>query len=264
MSDRHLTKAHITLGRAPAFERGVTAQYLVHQAVADLFGDRADRGYVWREVSRSPGGAEVLLLSSDAPDAGAGVRMPPHRRVESLTTKPFRPELRAGQRLDFEIRVNATRVVTTPAPPADIMDVGDPRPHKQRHDIWDVVFAGDPGPDVRMADVYGAWLRTQLAGAADVGQVAVTERGMLRVRRSLARATIPIVTTNLVGDLTVLDPDRLSARMALGIGRSRAFGCGLLCLARFGSRPRRPLGAGMPSDGTATTDRRAVAPRAGG
>jgi CRISPR system Cascade subunit CasE len=244
ISDRHLTRACIKLARPPAQERGVTLEYIVHQSIADLFGDRSDRGYVWRLLARTPDSAEALLLSSTAPDPAAGGRMPPHRRVASLITKPFRPELQAGQRLDFEIRVNATRVVTTPGAPPDLMDVLPPAPRKQRHDVWDVVFAGAPDESVCMADVYSAWLRSQLGEAAEVGEVAVTERGMLRVRRSIGRPAIPVIATNLVGDLTVRDPDALVARMAAGIGRSRAFGCGLLCLARLGSRPRRPPSLG--------------------
>jgi CRISPR system Cascade subunit CasE len=252
VSDLHLTRARIALDRPPVHERGATAEYLLHQAIADLFGDRGDRGYVWRELARTGGHADALVLSAGAPDPDAGGRMPRHRHVVSLVTKRFRPDLAAGQRLDFEVRVNATRVVTTPAQPADLMDVETPRPRKQRQDVWDVVFAGGPDDAVRMADVYTAWLRSQLGAVADVGEVAVTERGMLRVRRSLRHAAIPIVATNLVGDLTVRDPAALVARMAAGVGRSRAFGCGLLCLARLGSRPRRPArGLESPARGRA-------------
>lgn len=244
-AELHLTKATVVLGRPPARERGVTAEYLLHQAVADLFGDRVERGYVWREVGRpSPAAAQLLLLSRSVPDEAAGSEMPPHRRVTTLVTRPFRPDLTVGQRLDFEVRVSATRVVTTAATPADLMDVEAPTARKQRHDVWEAVFAAGPEPAVRMADVYGAWLRARLADVADVGEVAVTERGMRRVRRSLAHPVIPVVAANLVGDLTVRDPEKLVAQMADGIGRARAFGCGLVCLARLGSRPRRPVSLG--------------------
>lgn len=241
MSDLHLTKASIELHRPPVQERGVTAEYLLHQSIADLFGDREERGYVWRQLSAGPRHADVLLLSSSPPDAAAGDRMPLHRRVRTIVSRPFRPELRTGQQFDFELRVNATRVVTTPAVAADVMDVTDPKARKQRRDVWDIAFADKSNASVRMVDVYAEWLRTQLAEVAELGDVAVTERGLMRVRRSLARPAIPVITTNLVGSLTVREPELLVDRMAGGIGRSRAFGCGLLCLARFGSRPRRAL-----------------------
>lgn len=240
MSGLHLTRASIALGRPPVQERGATAEYLLHQAVADLFGDRGDRGYVWRQLGAHTRGADVLILSTAAADPAVAERMPAHRRVQSIASRPFRPDLYEGQQLDFELRVNATRVVTTPAGPADLMDVEAPKARKRRLDVWDVVFASGPAPTVRMPDVYATWLRGQLGDVAVVDEVAVTERGMVRVRRSLAHPAMPVVAANLVGSLTVRDPALLVTRMAAGVGRSRAFGCGLLCLARLGSRPRRP------------------------
>lgn len=259
MSEVYLSRVGVALGRPPVQERGATAEYLLHQAVADLFGNRGDRGYVWRQLAADARGADVLILSTTAPDPTAGDRMPSHRRVRSVVSRPFRPDLRAGQQLDFELRVNATRVVSTPAEPADIMDVEAPKAHKRRFDVWDVVFATGPAPTVSMVDVYATWLRAQLESVARIDEMAVTERGMVRVRRSLTHPAMPIVATNLVGSLTVREPDALVARMAAGIGRSRAFGCGLLCLARLGSRPRRQLVSG----GAAATDGRAVATSAG-
>jgi CRISPR system Cascade subunit CasE len=236
-SGLHLTRARVALGCPPASERGATAEYLLHQAIADLFGDRDDRGYLWRELQSDGLAADVLVLSAAAPDPNAGPAMPAHRRVTSLVTRPFRPELVVGQRLDFELRVNATRVVTT-AGVDDLMAVTE-GPRKRRYDVWDVVFSDGPRAEVRMADVYAAWLRERLSDVADVGEVAVTERRALRVRRSVRQAPVTVIATNLVGELTVRDPHRLASRMGAGIGRARAFGCGLLCLAPLGTRPRR-------------------------
>ncbi|MCU0623521.1 MAG: type I-E CRISPR-associated protein Cas6/Cse3/CasE, partial [Gemmatimonadaceae bacterium] len=228
MTDLHLSRARIALQRPPAAERGVTREYLVHQAVADLFGDRDDRGYVWREFPGTASCADVLILSSVAPDETATARMPAHRRLASIRSKPFRPELTEGQRLDFEIRVNATRIVTTTVE-EDIMSVGDGT-RKTRQDIWDAVFAAGVSPETAMADVYAEWLRRKLEGSAVVHDVGVTERRMIWVRRASAAAPVPFVATNLVGGLLVADPEALVQRMADGIGRARAFGCGLLCL----------------------------------
>jgi CRISPR system Cascade subunit CasE len=243
MTDLHLSRARISLQRPPGHERGATREYLVHQAIADLFGDRADRGYVWREFPGTASCADVLILSSGAPDESAGARMPVHRRIASIRSKPFRPELAQGQRLDFEIRVNATRVVTTSVE-EDIMSVGDGT-RKARQDIWDAVFAAGASPETSMADVYAEWLRRKIDRGATVEEVAVTERRMVRVRRAAGAAPVPIVVTNLTGTLVVEEPDTLIVRMAVGIGRARAFGCGLLCLARFGSHPRRASGGAM-------------------
>ena len=237
MREFHLTRASFALDRPPANERGVTRDYLLHQAVADLFGDREGRGYVWRDLSRSDvAAANVLILSDAPPTESAATRTSPHRRVISVRSKPFQPRVSRGERVDFEIRVNATRVATTRSGDDLMMLTEEPR--KVRRDIWDCVFASHPADDVRMQDVYAEWLRRQLHGVVELGEVAVTERRLVRARRSLSSAPIPFVATNLVGDLVVLDPGALVARMAVGIGRARAFGCGLLCLAPLGTRPR--------------------------
>lgn len=233
MRELHLTRAVVALGRPPARERGVTREYLLHQAIADLFGDREGRGYVWRELAAGEQTANVLVMSGVSPEASALHLAPPHRRVTSLNSRPFRPRLTPGERVDFEIRVNATRVVTSSSGDDPMMLA-----RKVRRDIWDCVFASRPSDDVRMQDVYADWLRRKLDGVAEVGQTVVTERRLVRARRSLASLPMPFIAANLVGDLVVLDPGGLVASMVEGIGRCRAFGCGLLCLAQLGTRPR--------------------------
>lgn len=237
MFELHLSRVRIDVGRPPHAERGATREYLLHQAVADLFGNYSQRPYVWRERFVGVGMADVLVLSMVPPDREAGPRMPSHRRVREVFTKPFRPDLAVGQQLDFEIRVNATRVVTSTTGD-DLMTVGE-RARKERRDVWDAVFATGHSDEVAMETVYADWLRRQLDGVAILGAVAVTERQGIWARRSVASPAITYVATTLIGDLTVTHPAALVARMAGGLGRARAFGCGLLCLARYGTRPRR-------------------------
>ena len=65
--DRFFSKAVLRVTKPTGDERGATKEYLVHQLVADLFSDQPGRGYLYRLTQDRPGGAEVLVLSSEAP-----------------------------------------------------------------------------------------------------------------------------------------------------------------------------------------------------
>lgn len=217
-------------------ERRSTEAYLIHQAVADLFGERDNRGYLYRVVGESPGEREVLILSHAPPLAVDEVDSPPHRRVQRVRSKPFQPELSPGQLLDFEIRVNATRVVTGPDRKAN----GKLR--KRRYDVWELVWKADKENfDNTPHHTYGEWLAGQLEGLAELvpdadGALArVTARGEVQARRG-GRSDVPrYVATNLIGTLRVQDPGRFIEKIGRGIGRAKAFGCGLLLISRPGT-----------------------------
>lgn len=226
MSDLVLSRATIHT----RVYRGYNEPYIVHQLVADLFGDRNDRGYLYRVVARAPREASVLILSRSEPSVG------PERewgRASGLESRSYDPDLERDQHLDFEIRINATQVVT--------QENGS----KPRLDVWDATFAEAPDTERTPHEVYGEYIRRKLEGAGEVLDCRVVERGLLKVARG-RRGSIPFVATNLIGCLRVLDPDRLLAGMAAGLGRSKAFGCGLLCVSRPGSiLPRRYPGLSL-------------------
>ena len=205
--------------------RGFNATYVIHQLVADHFGERSDRGYLYRVLSRAPREAEVLILSTDVADPD-----PPPRewgRSLKVETRPYDFVPEAGQLLDFEVRLNATRVVT------------DDQSGKSRIDLWDAVRRQDPQSELGPHDVYGAYLERRLDGAARLYAARVVERGLEKAARS-GRRPITFVSTNLIGTLEVSHPDRFIETVAAGVGRAKAFGQGLLCLSRPGTiLPRR-------------------------
>ncbi len=205
---------------------GTSREYLRHQAVMSLFtGDDDAARPLFRLMTSGSETEQLLVVSSGVPVATPSIE--PGTWVARVESKPFAPQLSTQQALDFSIAVNATGVVTQ----------SDGR--KLRQDIWDIVFAGDPGPEVDRDDVYTAWLVRQLDGVADVNAVRVVSRGLVRVRRTPRAAPISYVQTELVGSLVVRDPEALQRRLVDGIGRARAFGCGLLCLMAHGSLQRR-------------------------
>jgi CRISPR system Cascade subunit CasE len=221
--------------------RGWTAEYITHQLVADLFGDRGDRGYLYRVTRERPGGVDVLVLSGGPPLPDDRLPIRDWGAAIDVQSKPFAPTLEPGQALDFEIRVNATRVVSGP----DRKPSGEAR--KRRHDVWELAWQADRQTPRTPDQVYGEWFGGQLDGAAELvaadgtpaadgeALVRLTERGEVRARRGDRSDVIRFVAANLIGTLRITDPTRFLDLVAQGIGREKAFGCGLLCLSRPGT-----------------------------
>lgn len=205
---------------------GTSAEYLRHQAVMSLFVQHADAARPLFRVMTSVNGLEdVLILGEDAPVVTTDIA--PGLWIRELATKPYAPVLHAGQQLDFAVSVNAAGVVT------------QPDGKKLRRDIWDIVAAGHPASDVDREAIYATWLGRQLAETATVDDARIAARGAVHVRRRPKTPSISFVRTELIGTLTIRDPLAFAAKVVDGVGRARAFGCGLLCLLPLGTNGRR-------------------------
>lgn len=210
--------------------RGSSNGYLIHQLIADLFGDRDARGYLYRAETTERGTSAIILSQSEPQDQ----RGRPWGTIHNLASRPFEPALDRAQIVDYEIAINATRVVTDP-------DNGS----KSRVDVWDAVFAANRDDTRSPADLYRQYLQRRLGESADLHSCRVTERGMRRLSRSGKKDSIRFVQANLIGSLTVNEPGLFLSQLSAGLGRAKAFGCGLLCLSAPGSLlPRRYPGLG--------------------
>lgn len=226
-----LSRATLQLERT----RGYSPPYVTHQLVADLFPDDDERGYLYRVTGRAPGERSVLVLSGTEPTEGPERPWGTTRRLES---KPYDPDLESGLHLDYELRLNATRVHTRTD--------DDGSKTKTRRDVWDVVFDENPETPRSPHDVYRSYVERKLEGAARIGEARVVDRSWVKAKRRSHRRPIQFVATNLIGTLKVQDPDALLETIAHGIGRAKAFGCGLLCLSRPGSVLARRYGNVAP------------------
>lgn len=213
----------------PEFPRGATAPYVVHQVVSDMFGQFNDRPFLYRTDNASGNRRDMLILSRREPERGDPSRGRTYGTVRKLRTKPFQLDVPEGTRLDFEIRLNATT------------DLARESKRSKRMDVWEAVWQRDKQTRCTPDEIYTAYLARKLCEVALVDCARVTARGLERVRRKLSHSSaITYVAVNLIGTLTVLDAVQLREVMARGIGRSKGFGCGLLCLSRPGSvLPRR-------------------------
>jgi len=146
-----------------------------------------------------------------------------------IETKSFTPRLRAGQRLEFSLRVNP--VVTTRG--AD----GRSSRHdvvmhakKQAHDIGSGL---EESESERVQRVANEWLngRAERAGFSIIAGSVNAERYLQhRLYRRRGVPPVRFSSVDLSGVLTVNDPGCLIGAITSGIGPCKAFGCGLLLI----------------------------------
>ena len=174
--------------------------YRLHQALWDLFPGRpeARRTFLYRLETPRPQRRPMLLLqSAEPPDATAAKNLRVADGPKGLALAFSR-----DQRLRFRLSAN---------------------PVKRLNATRDRVPLIDDGQRL-------AWLRRKLEGAAEIEHAVVAGARLVQFRKGRQIGTIAIVEFD--GILRVTDPDALHNLLTQGIGAAKAFGCGLLSLAR--------------------------------
>lgn len=195
----------------------------MHAAVLSSFPPDAtlssDQGRVlWRVDGAGTPRVALYTVSPEEPDFTAlceqgGWPTRPEWRTSSL--KPLVDSLAEGQEFGFRLTANPTRT----APTSDKGERGKIYGHvtpEQQVD-WLVERAERGGFSVRQEE-------------SDGPSVRVINTTMRQFRRE--RGTVTLRVTTYEGVLKVTDPERLRGVLGHGIGRSRAYGCGLMTLVR--------------------------------
>lgn len=184
-----------------------------HRLMWTLFpGPDETRDFLWRRAGAAPA---WLLLSRRRP-----VAQTPLLRVES---KAFEPSLASGDRLAFDLRLNAT------------VARKDGGGRGQRHDVaMDLLRHVPPGERAgERMDLAERAARDWLAAHADGFRLdALALEGYRRERLPRRGRDAAFGVFDTAGRLTVTDPARFLSRLAQGFGRARAFGCGLMLIRR--------------------------------
>ncbi|WP_299362686.1 type I-E CRISPR-associated protein Cas6/Cse3/CasE [uncultured Paracoccus sp.] len=197
-----------------------------HRLIWALFADSSDcnRDFLWR----AEGSGRFLILSSRLPGAdGAGLFLPPE-------SKSFAPDLRAGDRLSFVLRANATRTRrVAPGIRAQRVDV-----------VMDAIHALPSGRDsdarreTRMAAAAAAgrdWLARQGEAAGfEVTDFAAADYSVVPLPSHLGsrKGQPQFGVIEMAGRLSVREPQALLGQIPKGFGRAKAFGCGLMLIRR--------------------------------
>ncbi len=216
-----------------------------HRLIWSLFareGAPTARSFLWREDKDGC----FYMLSRDPPPQN-------HALLEVDPPKPFAPVLAVGDQLRFVLRANPTIARPLDTFRTACRDSGAKPSRKTAHD--DIVMHALHGlPSCARAEARGAaiesagrrWLEVQAArggfslrsllapGDPEALPDALRIDGyrVLRPPRPRKSAQMRIAVLEFEGVLTVTDPALFLAALGRGFGRAKAYGCGLMLIAR--------------------------------
>lgn len=196
-----------------------------HRLIWSVFSDGKDRkrDFLWRHDRRG----RFLTLSRRKPKANA--------LFEPPETKVFDPQLQSGDRLQFSLRANATKDRAA----ISRMEKGVRRGKSRRVDLvmhlMRAAPAGQDRPELRRRMAQQAahrWMARQGAAKGFRPCIAMAE-GYSTIelgRRRRQGATIGVL--DICGEIEVTNPATFLQAMAVGFGRAKAWGCGLMLIRR--------------------------------
>lgn len=211
----NLTRMHLNVRRVGA-RKLIASPHAMHAAVMAGFPPGVAPGRaLWRLDGADQLHPTLLVVSADAPDfthleEQAG--WPSQPTTKSIAYEGLLNALEEGQDWAFRTTVNPT--------------------HRGRRDGHAKVFAHVT------ADQQTQWLleRQSRMGVSLVGDDGVPRfsmQGRDVKRFGRAGATVTLGTATFGGVLRVKDPEALRGVLTEGLGRGKAYGCGLLTLARL-------------------------------
>lgn len=216
--------SHIRLARTPAAQAlsplltpadPAARRSAQHNLLWSIFSDGPERrrDFLWREENDS----SYLTLSA-RPPAESELFEPHNVRV-------FAPALTLGDRLDFQLRCNATRKKRNGQRVDVVMDALHVVPKAQRAE-----------KRMELANSAGqAWLARQgaKAGFSVISAQAVDYSAqVLTGHRGPRKGQPQFGILDLSGRIEVTDPTAFLGHLPLGFGRAKAFGCGLMLIRR--------------------------------
>ncbi|WP_027157917.1 type I-E CRISPR-associated protein Cas6/Cse3/CasE [Methylobacter luteus] len=203
----YLSKIHIPWPQAQN-------PYQLHQALWRLFPghEDADRDFLFRVEQLQRGvGTHILMQSTIQPQS---VEQSPI----ILNWREYVVNIQNGQRLRFRLRANPIKT---------IKDSSKGTIEKQGKTFTKTVRV----PLVH-EEQQQAWLERKLQSFAQLESLIVQPEPVLYFRKAREGRSGKIQTVMFDGILTVTNAEVLSQEIRQGIGPAKAFGCGLLSIAR--------------------------------
>lgn len=184
--------------------------YEIHRVLWKLFTEdvEANRDFLFRVEQSDRTSAAILMQSNREPETASSA-------ARILACREYPLSLQTGQRLRFLLVANPVKMIN---------DKGGRRNSE-----------GEPKkcrvPLVREED-QRAWIERKLQDAASLESLVIDPVFPLRFRKSKEDRVGKIQPVGFQGVLSVKEPDALVGLIQAGIGPAKAFGCGLLSLAR--------------------------------
>lgn len=185
--------------------------YEIHRALWRLFAEDADaeRDYLFRVERSSQQQAEILMQSC---------REPVERHlpgIKLIASRNYPLDLNSGQRLRFLLLANPVKTINDENgrlnAKGEVKKCRVPLIHEEE---------------------WRAWLERKLTGCAEVEILLAEKRLPLNFRKAKEKRVGKIQPVSFQGVLSVQDPLAFHGLISAGIGPAKAFGCGLLSLAR--------------------------------
>ncbi|PWW58349.1 type I-E CRISPR-associated protein Cas6/Cse3/CasE [Actinokineospora spheciospongiae] len=204
--------------QAPSVKRGIANVHDMHRTLMSAYPDQPElsayrqaHGVLWR-IDPARTAITQLVQSTTRPDWS---RLPEGHVARAPETQSMRQVLDAltpGRRFAFRLLANPTEFSRTAAE--------SPKRLPHRTTEAQVTWL------IRQAERYGFVIPSAADGRPDL---ATTEIPQITGRKKGSRITVYAVRYD--GHLVVTDPAALSGALTSGIGRAKAYGCGLLSLA---------------------------------
>lgn len=184
--------------------------YEIHRALWQMFPEHANatRDFLFRVERSGRQQAEILMQSMRQP-----VAQSPNVRL--LATRDYPLELRVGQRVRFFLIANPVKTINDE--------------NGRKNAKGDVKKCRVPLIDESEQRL---WMKRKLDVNAQLDALIIAPRFPLYFRKSKANMTGKIQPVSFQGILQIGNPAGLQGMIADGIGPAKAFGCGLLSLAR--------------------------------
>lgn len=202
--------------------------YREHQVLWGLFDidPNAKRDFLYRQVV-DQGRMKYYLLSKRKPSDESDVW-----QIDG--PKKYDPALSSGQRLSFMLRANPVIAVTTPDGKKQRNDIV--MHEKMRSGYKRIPKDERPLLQQLVQDSCVRWLkdRAEAKGFSfDLDEVIADGYRRHKILPSKREDSICYSTVDFQGRLTVTDVDLFKSALFSGIGKSKAFGCGLMLIRRI-------------------------------
>ncbi len=216
----YLTRFAVNTSRRGA-RRLLASPQRVHAAVLAGFPPDTDHGRVLWRLDEAEHRTDLFIVSRRRPDLTHLVEeagWPTSSTWETASYQPFLDRLAIGQRWAFRLTANPVRSVSRGEGLR-----GQVKAHvtpAQQQD-WLLRRAADLGFSVP-------------EGMFGVPSLVVKNRRTARFTRQHGETgrDVTIAMATFEGILDITDPDAMRGSLTQGVGRARAYGCGLLTLAR--------------------------------
>lgn len=184
--------------------------YEIHCVLWNLFPEAKDakRDFLFRVGQLDQNQAAILMQSVREPEASS-------RFARILDRREYPLSMQADQRLRFLLVANPVKT---------IIDEGGRKNTKGEQKKCRV-------PLVREEE-QRLWIERKLGDAATIESLVIDPVSSLRFRKGKEDRAGKIQPVNFQGVLTVTKPEAMVELVQSGVGPAKAFGCGLLSLAR--------------------------------